>query len=97
MSYGLKVLTSTGAVRLDTTDRTIRGFATFTGDISNGQTKTHTLVGFNPSDATIGLDWSISSNRWFSSLITSTNQIQITRSNDPSTVTAQYQIKVYRV
>jgi hypothetical protein len=101
MSYGLRIYSPTGAVRLDTTDRTLRVFATFTGSIpsaaSSTQTVTHSLSGFNPSDTTIGIEYECSALMYLCSLVTTTNQLQLIRANDPSPFAASYQIKVFRL
>ena len=101
-NYGMQIMPPTGSIpRLDTSDRTLRVFATFTGSLgsasSSSTSSTHTLSGFNPSDATIGLDWETSANREFVTLTTSTNTLTLTRANDPSPNTAEYQLKVFRI
>ena len=96
--YGMQIFPPTGSIaRLDTTDRTIRVFATFTGNLTQTGSVSHTLSGFSPTDSTIGIDWETSGTRQYVSLTTSTNTLVISRANDPSTATTQYQIKVFKI
>ena len=96
-AYGLRIMPPTGTIaRLDTSDRTIRVLATFTGTLTQTASVSHTLTGFSPSDSTIGIDWE-GGRRQYVSLTTSTNTLVISRANDPLTHTIEYQIKVFKI
>ena len=93
-NYGLQVFSSSGAIRLDTTDRLARIYSTHTGTINSGSTVVISVPGYNPSDPTFGLDWYPMGSQYSISAIT--NQISITRVADGG-ASSTYVLKIFRI
>ena len=98
--YGLQVFPPSGTIpRLDTTDRTVRVLGVHTGTLASaGSSSTVTQAGFSSSDATIGVEWQTSGNPEYFSLSSSGTSLTIARSsNDPSSFSYQYQLRIFRI
>ena len=98
--YGLQVFPPSGTIpRLDTTDRTVRVLGVHTGTLaSGGSSATVTQAGFSSSDATIGLDWQTSGDPQYASLSSSGTSLTIARSsNDPSSFSNTYQLRIFKI
>ena len=93
-NYGLQIFSSSGAIRLDTTDRLARIYSTHTGTINSGSTVVISVPGYNPSDPTFGLDWYPMGSQYSISPIT--NQISITRVADGG-ASSTYVLKIFRI
>jgi hypothetical protein len=93
-TYGLQVFSSSGAIRLDTTDRLIRVYSTYTGTINSGSTVVISVPGYNPSDPTFGVDWYPMGSQYSISAIT--NQVSITRVADGGAAST-YVLKIFRI
>ena len=55
MAYGLQIFNSSGQIRLDTTDRTVRMYASYTGTLTIGNIITISVPGMT-DDGTWGLN-----------------------------------------
>ena len=98
--YGLQVFPSSGTIpRLDTTDRTVRVLGVHTGTLaSGGSSATVTQSGFSSSDATIGVEWQTSGDPQYASLSSSGTSLTIARSsNDPSSFSNTYQLRIFKI
>lgn len=98
--YGLQVFPPSGTIpRLDTTDRTVRVLGVHTGTLAaGGGSATVTQSGFSSSDATIGLEWQTSGDPQYASLSSSGTSLTIARSsNDPSSFSNTYQLRIFKI
>ena len=98
--YGLQVFPPSGTIpRLDTTDRTVRVLGVHTGTLAaGGSSATVTQSGFSSSDATIGLEWQTSGDPQYASLSSSGTSLTIARSsNDPSSFSNTYQLRIFKI
>lgn len=55
MAYGLQIFNAAGQIRLDTTDRTVRMYASYTGTLTSGNIITISVPGMT-DDGTWGLN-----------------------------------------
>jgi len=98
--YGLQVFPTSGTIpRLDTTDRTVRVLGVHTGTLAaGGSSATVTQAGFSSSSATIGVEWQTSGDPQYASLSSSGTSLTIARSsNDPSSLSNTYQLRIFRI
>ena len=97
--FGLQIFPPTGTIaRLDTTDRTARVLGVFTGTLAaGGGSATFTQPGFSASDTTIGVEWQTSGDHQYVSLSSSGTSLTVTRANDPSSFSNNYQVRIFRV
>ena len=98
-SYGLQIFPPTGTTpRLDTTDRTARVLGVFTGTLAaGGSSSTFTQAGFSSSDTTIAVEWQTSGDPQYVTLSSSGTSLTVTRANDPSSSSNNYQVRIFRV
>jgi len=97
--FGLRLFPPTGTIaRLDTTDRTARVLAVFTGTLAaGGSSSTFTQPGYSSSDITIAVEWQTSGDPQYVSLSSSGTSLTVTRANDPSSFSNNYQVRIFRV
>jgi len=97
--YGLQIFPPTGTIaRLDTTDRTARVLAVFTGTLAaGGSSSTFTQPGYSSSDITIAVEWQTSGDPQYVTLSSSGTSLTVTRANDPSSSSNNYQVRIFRV
>ena len=97
--FGLRLFPPTGTIaRLDTTDRTARVLAVFTGTLAaGGSSSTFTQPGFSASDITIAVEWQTSGDPQYVTLSSSGTSLTVTRANDPSSLSNTYQVRIFRV
>ena len=97
--FGLQIFPPTGTIaRLDTTDRTARVLGVFTGTLAaGGGSATFTQPGFSASDTTIGVEWQTSGDHQYVSLSSSGTSLTVTRANDPSSFSNNYQVRIFRI
>lgn len=98
-AYGLQVFPPSGTIpRLDTSDRTARVLAVFTGTLAaGGSSSTFTQTGFSSSDITIAVEWQTSGDPQYVSLSSSGTSLTVTRANDPSSFSNTYQVRIFRI
>ena len=97
--FGLRLFPPTGTIaRLDTTDRTARVLAVFTGTLAaGGSSSTFTQPGYSASDLTIAVEWQTSGDPQYVTLSSSGTSLTVTRANDPSSASNNYQVRIFRI